>query len=68
MQAYLSAAEIIRDITENKRGFKTAFYEYVEQNKNEVGTRMKQLYSLSINVYKNLNLLQRVVKEVIISN
>ena len=38
MQVYQHSANIIREITEKRKGFKTAFYDYFEKNKTSIGS------------------------------
>lgn len=39
MRAYTHSSNIIKDIIEKNKGFKSAYYDYLAQNKNEIGTQ-----------------------------
>lgn len=41
MKSYTHSSKIIKEITENSKGFKAAYYDYLEANKKEIGSAMK---------------------------
>ena len=45
-------------------GFKNAFYEYSEEHKNQIGSQMNRIYSMSINIYRKLPEIEKAIKEV----
>ena len=44
-------------------GFKAAFYEYTEANEKAIGTQMNRIYSMSINIYRRLNDLEKALQD-----
>lgn len=64
MKVYSHSANIIREISQGRKGFKTAFYDYLEENKKDIGNQMKQIYSLCINVYKRLDDITKAMNQV----
>ena len=45
-------------------GFKTAFYEYTEQNEKQMGSQVNRIYSMCINIYRRLPDIERAIKDV----
>jgi hypothetical protein len=62
MKAYTHSANVIRDITEKNKGFKSAYYDYYEAHKQEIGASMKQIYSMCINIYKRLSDISKAIE------
>jgi hypothetical protein len=63
MLTYRHTASLLKEILEQRKGFKTAFYDYYERNKSAIGTQMNRLYSMGINVYKRSEDIARVIEE-----
>ena len=51
MKVYHHAANVLKMIRHENKGFKTAFYEYYESNQGEVGSYITRVYSIAINTY-----------------
>lgn len=54
MKVYRHASQILKEISEHNKGFKTAFYDYYEKNKSSIGSQMNRIYSVTINTYKRM--------------
>ncbi|TNV79132.1 hypothetical protein FGO68_gene6818 [Halteria grandinella] len=52
MKVYQHAANVLTSIRTNNLGFKTAFYQYHEENKHEVDSYITRIYSIAINTYQ----------------
>ena len=54
MKVYNHCAGVLREITDKhkNKGFKSGFYDYYEDNKQDIGSQMNRLYSMAINCYK----------------
>jgi len=64
MLVYRHSAQVLRQIQEQKQGFKTAFYDYYEANKRSIGTHMNKIYSVSINVYKRIRDIEGAISQI----
>jgi hypothetical protein len=51
MKLYQHAGNVLRSVREDGKGFKTAFYEYYEQNEADIGTHITKVYSVAINAF-----------------
>eukprot|EP00347_Sterkiella_histriomuscorum_P009738 403340074 len=64
MKVYKHASQIIQEITEQNKGFKTGYYDYYEKNKHTFGSQMNRIYSVSINTYKRYRDIKGAIEQV----
>lgn len=68
MKVYEHAANVLRAVRTENKGFKTAFYDYHTQNQQEVTPIITRVYSIAINTYQNLESIDRALEAVVDPN
>lgn len=54
MKVYEHAANVLKMVRGEGKGFKTAFYEYHAQNEYDIGSHITRVYSIAINTYQSM--------------
>jgi hypothetical protein len=54
MKVYEHAANVLRTVRTENKGFKTAFYDYHKANEYKVTPIITRVYSIAINTYQHL--------------
>ncbi len=68
MKVYEHAANVLRAVRTENKGFKTAFYDYHTQNQHEVTPIITRVYSIAINTYQNMESIDRALEAVVDPN
>ena len=56
---------MLHQVRHEGKGFKTAFYEYYEQNEWDIGTHITRVYSIAINTYQRMSEIEKALDAVL---